>query len=241
MAGRERLIFALDYASVAEARAGAAAVCGEVGVLKVGLELFVRGGAEAAGIAAENGLPLFLDLKLHDIPETVARAVKSAVGLGAKFLTVHASGGPAMLRAAVVAAGDATQIVAVTVLTSLDADDLRRQGIERTAGEQVRSLALMAFDEGVRAFVCSPEEALPLRYSFTEFRPVEHEGRATIITPGVRPAGAAAGDQKRVSTPAGAIAAGADYLVVGRPIRDAADPAAAARAIAAEIDAAKRG
>jgi orotidine-5'-phosphate decarboxylase len=230
---KQRLIFALDYPSLEEARRGAGQVHGEVGMLKVGLELFVRHGPEAAGIAAANGLPLFLDLKLHDIPETVSRAVRNAAALGARYLTVHASGGRAMLKEAAMRAaearaeGQSLEIVAVTVLTSLDSGDLGEQGLARNAGEHALVLARIAWEEGVRAFVCSTSEAASLRASLGS--------DATIITPGIRPAGTAAGDQKRVATPASAVAAGADRIVVGRPIRDAVDPAAAARAIVAEL------
>ncbi len=227
--GRERLIVALDYPSLDAARAGALLVREHAGVLKVGLELFVRCGPAACKIASEVGCELFLDLTLHDIPETVARAVASAAGLGARYLTVHASGGAAMLREAAGAASAAgIELVAVTVLTSLEGADLEAQGIGRTAGQQASELALLAWDAGVRAFVCSPNEAGLLRARLG--------AAARIITPGIRPAGSALGDQKRVSTPTGAVLAGADLIVVGRPIRDAADPGQAAQAIAAELE-----
>jgi orotidine-5'-phosphate decarboxylase len=233
--GRERLIFAVDLPSLEEARQVVLQLREDVGMLKVGLELFVGYGSDATRLASENGLELFLDLKLHDIPETVGRAVRQAAGLGARYVTVHASGGRAMLRAAVLAAEGAREaskleVVAVTVLTSLDAADLAEQGLDRAPSEQVAVLARMAWEEGVRSFVCSPAEAGTLRALL---------GRdATILTPGVRPTGSELGDQKRVSTPGGAIRAGADRVVVGRPIRDAKDPAAVARSIAAELESA---
>lgn len=234
--GRGRLIFALDVPTLQEARTVLGSLRGELGMLKVGLELFVGYGPEAAVLAKEHGLPLFLDLKLHDIPETVGRAVGRAAMLGARYLTVHACGGRAMLRQAVARAAEARavggqlEVVAVTVLTSLDGDDLVEQGIAREPAAQVTALSALAWDEGVRAFVCSPHEASALR--------VRLGPAAILITPGIRPTGATIGDQKRVSTPAGALRAGADAIVVGRPIRDAKDPAAMARRIVAELDAA---
>ena len=226
---RERLIVALDAPSLQEARQLAERVASDVGMLKVGLELFVEAGRDAIAIGAALGLPVFLDLKLHDIPETVERAVARACTQGVTLLTVHASGGPAMLESAVArAAKEATglSVVAVTVLTSLDAADLARMGIVATPCEHAVRLARLAFDAGVRAFVCSPHEASALR---AELGP-----RAALITPGVRPS-AATDDQKRVATPRSAIAWGANALVVGRPIRDAIDPASAARHIITEI------
>ncbi len=227
---KSRLIFALDYADLQAARAGGERVAGQVGLLKIGLELFLRHGPEAVGLGRELGLEVFLDLKLHDIPATVGRAVASAGQLGARLLTVHASGGEAMLRTAVEQAAQAPtplQVVAVTVLTSLDDGDLQQLGIHHTTAEQALGLARIAWRAGVRAFVCSPAEASGMRDALGP--------EAKIITPGVRPAGGQSGDQKRVRTPSQAIAAGADMLVVGRPIRDAGDPAAAAKSIVEEI------
>jgi orotidine-5'-phosphate decarboxylase len=241
-AARGRLAFALDYPTLAEARAGARVVAPAVGVIKVGLELFVQAGPEAVGLGVELGRDVFLDLKLCDIPETVGRAVASAAKLGARYLTVHASGGHAMLERAVAAAKDAPApltILAVTMLTSLDASDLAAQGIGHHAGGapdargHVVRMARLAWQAGVRGFVTSPAEVAALR---------EELGRdAFLVTPGVRPAGADVGDQKRVATPASAIGAGADLLVVGRPIRDAADPLAAARGLVDEIAGALHG
>jgi len=195
-------------------------------MLKVGLELYVEAGPGAVALGREAGLPVFLDLKLHDIPETVERAVARASALGARMLTVHAAGGRTMLRRAVERArkeGAALEIVAVTVLTSLDAGDLADAGIAGDVPTQVERLARMAWDEGVRAFVCSPHEAARLRGALGP--------EATLVTPGVRTASDAGkkDDQKRTMTAGEAVAAGARWVVVGRPIRDAPDPLAAAR------------
>lgn len=227
MPGRDRLAFALDYPDLRTALEAARLVGPEVGVLKVGLELFVREGPAVVEAVRAAGAAVFLDLKLHDIPETVARAVSSARASGARFLTVHAAGGREMLRRAVDAAGDDLRVLAVTVLTSLDDADLADAGVPSPASAQVLRLARLAHAAGVRGFVAAPTDAAALREALGP--------GAFLVTPGVRPAGAAAGDQKRVATVADAVRAGADLLVVGRPIRDAADPAAAARAIAAEI------
>lgn len=204
----------------------------EIGLAKVGLELFVGGGPSVVSAVRESGLDVFLDLKLCDIPATVAGAVRRAVALDVRLLTVHALGGGEMLAAAVAAAADTrTTIVAVTILTSLDAADLDALGITGDTGEAVERLGRLAWRAGVRAFVCSPGELGRLRADL---------GRdALLITPGIRPAGSdATADQKRVATPAASMAAGANLLVVGRPIRDAADPASAARAVVREIAAA---
>jgi orotidine-5'-phosphate decarboxylase len=228
---RERLVFPLDFATLAEARTAATRLAPAVGVLKVGLELFVSEGPAAAALGRELGLDVFLDLKLHDIPATVERAVASAAALGVRYLTVHATGGMEMLARAVASAARAKSpltILAVTVLTSLDGNDLRFQGVDATPGDQVLRLARMAWTAGVRGFVTSPAEARRMREALGS--------EALLVTPGIRPTGAAAGDQKRIATPASAIADGADLLVVGRPIRDAADPLAAASAIVAEIE-----
>jgi orotidine-5'-phosphate decarboxylase len=204
-------------------------------MLKVGLELFVHAGPPALALGAEVGRPVFLDLKLHDIPETVDRAVARASALGAQMLTVHASGGRAMLRRAVERAereAAGLQIVAVTVLTSHDDADLADIGVGGAVAPQVERLARMAWGEGVRAFVCSPHEASRLRGALGP--------EATLVTPGVRPAGEAGkDDQKRTLTAGEAVEAGAGWVVVGRPIRDASDPRAAANAINREIEAAR--
>lgn len=230
-----RLVFALDLPTLDQARAMAHTVREAVGMFKVGLELFVESGPSAVGLVAEAGRPVFLDLKLHDIPETVDRAVGRASSLGARMLTVHASGGPAMLRRATERAakeGAGLQIVAVTVLTSLDWGDLAAIGMEGGVAGSVERLARMAWAEGVRAFVCSPHEAAALRAALGP--------EATLVTPGVRASGGG-DDQKRTMSAREAIHAGASWVVVGRPIRDAADPLAAARAIASEVDQARGG
>jgi orotidine-5'-phosphate decarboxylase len=232
------IVFALDFTSVEEAARAAARVQSAVGMLKVGLELFVSEGPRAVSIGTTCGLPVFLDLKLHDIPETVERAVARAAALGVRVLTVHASGGPTMLARAVKrAATESGQlaIAAVTVLTSLDGRDLEKMGIRDDVGSHAKRLARMAWEEGVRTFVCSAHEVAAMR--------AELGKDATLITPGIRPGGDAAGagdDQKRVATPARAVAEGADWLVVGRPIRDAADPLALATAMRDEARGARR-
>jgi orotidine-5'-phosphate decarboxylase len=227
---RDRLVFALDFPTLAEARAAAAEVAPHVGVLKVGLELFVREGPAAVRIGADLERDVFLDLKLHDIPETVERAVATARSLGARYLTVHASGGTAMLaRAADAAAGGdrPLTLLAVTVLTSLDDADLASVGVAGSTRDQVVRLARGAWAAGIRGFVASATEARALREALGP--------TALLVTPGIRPAGGAAGDQKRVATPASAIAEGADLVVVGRPIRDAVDRRAAAEGLVGEI------
>ena len=186
-------------------------------------------------LGEEVGRPVFLDLKLHDIPETVDRAVGRAAALGAKFVTVHASGGGAMLeRAAQRAAKEASglTIVAVTVLTSLDDADLRQLGVTRGLGEQALALAKLAWDVGVRGFVSSPREVATMRAALGP--------EAILITPGIRATTNVSDDQKRTATAQAAVADGADWLVVGRPIRDAKDPRAAALAVRAEIAGAAR-
>jgi orotidine-5'-phosphate decarboxylase len=227
------IVFALDFSDVEAARVVALAVRESVGMLKVGLELFVARGPESVALGRELGLPIFLDLKLHDIPETVERAVGQVAKLGARYATVHAGGGPEMLRRAVRRAQDAAtrlDIVAVTVLTSMDAADLRRIGVAADGTEaQAVHLARLAYDEGVRAFVCSPKEVAAIRRALGK--------DATLITPGIRPSAERApteDDQKRVATVTQAIRDGANWLVVGRPIRDATSPAQAANALLEE-------
>jgi len=229
------IAFALDYPSVEQARSTARLVAPALGMIKVGLELFVGAGPSVLALGKDVDLPVFLDLKLHDIPETVERAVAQASSLGARIVTVHASGGRTMLRRAVARAaseGGALSICAVTVLTSLDDADLADLGLTGPAAAAALRLARIAFDEGVRWFVCSPAEVRALREALGP--------DAVLVTPGVRPAGGAQGDQKRIATPEQAIADGANWVVVGRPIRDAADPLAAARAIARAIEEVRR-
>jgi orotidine-5'-phosphate decarboxylase len=229
-AARRRLAFALDYPTLDEARRGAERVRDAVGVLKVGLELFVREGPAAARMVRELGPELFLDLKLCDIPETVERAVGSAAALGARYLTVHAGGGPKMLeraqaRAELEASG--LTLLAVTVLTSLDSSDLSALGVQGTPLDHALRLARLAQASGIGGLICSTAEVAALRDMLGS--------ELVLVTPGIRPGPAAADDQKRTGSPASAIRDGASLLVVGRPIRDAADPLQAARAILDEI------
>jgi orotidine-5'-phosphate decarboxylase len=226
----DALAFALDYPNLSEAQRGAELIAPHVGVLKVGLELFVREGAAATKLGDRLGCKVFLDLKLHDIPETVDRAVASAIHFGVRYLTLHASGGPRMLEAAqrrVERERANLTLLAVTVLTSLDEADLSAIGVSESPSAHVLRLARFARQQRIPGLVCSTAELGVLRQELGE--------DAVLVTPGIRPAGSSAGDQKRVGTPTSAIQDGANLLVVGRPIRDAADPAAAARAIADEI------
>ncbi|HET9953926.1 MAG TPA: orotidine-5'-phosphate decarboxylase [Polyangiaceae bacterium] len=229
---RSRLIYALDYPTLPAAERGAREVAPSVGWLKVGLELFVHEGPRAVALGSQLGCRVFLDLKLHDIPETVERAVAVAGQLGAGLLTIHASGGPRMLEAAAQRAqreNTGLRLLAVTVLTSLDAKDLGAVGVSDEPGTQALRLARLAVGCGVSGLVCAVTDAPALR---RELGPVPW-----LVTPGIRPAGSGAkDDQKRVGTPAQAVAAGASLLVVGRPIRDAAQPGQAAREILDEID-----
>lgn len=222
---------ALDTSDVETAARWANAVQRYVSVLKVGLELFCRSGPEVIDVVrGGTGLDLFLDLKLHDIPNTVAGAARSVARLRPTYLSVHASGGRDMVRAAVDAAPDVT-IAAVTLLTSLDRDALRVLGIDESPDDAVRRLAGVAVAAGARAVVCSPREVAAVRREVGD--------GITLITPGVRLPGGDVQDQVRVATPAQAMADGADVLVIGRPITSAADPGAAAAAIAADLAAAR--
>jgi len=228
---RAKLAYALDFPSFAEAERGAACVVDAVGVLKVGLELFVSEGPRVIELGRRLGCDIFLDLKLHDIPETVERAVAAAAGHGVRYLTVHAAGGPKMLAAAArraAAENTGLTLLAITVLTSLDASDLQAIGVSADPSQQALRLAQLAQAQGIPGMVCSAVEVAALRAALGP--------QAVLVTPGIRPqANSAADDQKRTGTPASAIRAGSSLLVVGRPIRDAADPAAAARAITDEI------
>ncbi|HXR86016.1 MAG TPA: orotidine-5'-phosphate decarboxylase [Stellaceae bacterium] len=225
---RNPILCAIDTNQLARAQSLIAATGGAVGGVKLGLEFFVAHGPDGIRQAAAGQKNVFLDLKLHDIPNTVAGAVKSALALDPLLLTIHCSGGPAMMRAAIEARGSArTKIVGVTVLTSIDDNDLAAVGQSAPAAAQVRRLALLAQESGLDGVVCSPQEVAMLRQACSR--------DFLLVVPGIRPAGAAAGDQKRVQTPRDAIAAGADYLVIGRPITEAPDPGAAARAILGEI------
>ena len=232
----ERLLAALDTTDLKHAKALAEALKGTVGGIKIGLELYSSRGVEGVRALAALGLPVFLDLKLHDIPNTVASAVRAMLPLEPFMLTVHAAGGAAMLRAAAAAAAEAgdarPRLLAVTVLTSLDAEDLAQVGQAGPVAEQVLRLATLARDAGIDGAVCSPREVRLLRPRLgADF---------ILVVPGIRPAWAASppgagDDQKRVTTPGEAIAAGADYLVIGRPITAARSPREAALRIAAEI------
>jgi orotidine-5'-phosphate decarboxylase len=229
MSSGNKLIVALDTADANQARVWAEAVAPSAGLLKVGLEFFLANGAE--GFKAIAGAPIFLDLKLHDIPNTVAGGVRAVLPLRPRMLTIHASGGSAMIRAAHQAAGvaatDRPMILAVTVLTSLDQTDLVAVGVATTPAEQVMRLARLAIEAGADGLVSSPLEVAMLRQAL---------GPAVkLVVPGIRPEGVASGDQARTMTPAAAIAAGADWIVVGRPITGARDPGMAAADIAADI------
>ena len=234
-----RIYAAIDTTDLARARALSRALAGVVDGLKLGKEFFTAHGPE--GVRAVLGDPetrqlgLFLDLKFHDIPNTVAGAIRAAAPIAPNWLSVHASGGPAMLRAAADAAAQTTgpdgrprtRVLAVTVLTSLDDADLEAVGQHTPAGAQVDRLGTLARDQGVDGLVCSPREISPLRARLGP--------EVALVVPGIRPTWTVAGDQKRITTPRDALAAGADVLVIGRPITQADDPAAAARRIVDEI------
>lgn len=218
---------AVDTNDVAHARQLVAQCAPHIGGIKLGLEFFVAHGPQGVReVVADTALPLFLDLKLHDIPHTVARAVASAATITPALLTVHAAGGSAMIRAARNAAPPEMRIIAVSVLTSLDDTDLAQTGVAATAAQQVARLAGLARDSGADGLVCSPHEVASVRADWPD---------GFFVVPGVRPAGSDIGDQKRVMTPPQALAAGASALVIGRPITHASDPAAAARAIAESL------
>jgi orotidine-5'-phosphate decarboxylase len=226
---QDRLAVALDVPDARSALEMVDRLGGVCRWLKVGMELYYTAGNELVETLRGRGYRIFLDLKLHDIPNTVAGAVRSVTGVGAELLTVHASGGPAMLRAAAEAAQvpGAPRLLAVTVLTSMDAGELDATGVHGTPAEQVVRLAKLAKTAGIDGMVCSPEEVAAVRSA---------TGPETIlVVPGIRPAGFATDDQRRIATPAETIARGASILVVGRPITRASDPAAAARAILDEI------
>ncbi len=226
----DRLIVALDMPNASSVRQFLPRLEGQCKWLKVGLELFIAAGPSMVAELANSGYSVFLDLKLHDIPNTVASAVKSASTLGASLLTLHAAGGPQMLHSAQEAAASMAQaptLLAVTVLTSINAQQLQAVGVARQPHEQVELLARMGLAAGMRGFVCSAEETVRLRGICG--------AETTLVVPGIRPAGSALGDQQRVATPADALQRGASFLVVGRPIVQAEDPAAAAAAILVEM------
>ena len=227
------LIVALDVNNRQEAVEKVRAIGDAVGFYKIGLELFTAEGPDVVKAVKDLGKRIFLDLKFHDIPRTVERAVKSGGKLGVDLMTIHSVGGKAMIRAAADAAAEfgasGPKILAVTVLTSLDQTDLQDVGIVgRTPAEQVAAMAKFATENGAHGLVCSPKEVGALSKAL--------KAGTLFVTPGVRPAGSAVGDQKRVATPADAVRDGATHLVVGRPILAAPDPVAAAKAIRAEMD-----
>ncbi|MEJ0009450.1 MAG: orotidine-5'-phosphate decarboxylase [Alphaproteobacteria bacterium] len=229
------IICALDMQDVAEATAAASEVRPHVGAVKLGLEFFTANGAAGVKEITGLGVPVFLDLKFHDIPNTVAKAIAATAGMNMFMMTVHTSGGRAMLRAAIEASDRVSQvtgkerplIIGVTLLTSLDGDDVAMLGFRDSLNEQVLRLADLAQSAGLDGVVCSPFEIPALRKAC---------GRELIlVVPGIRPDGAANGDQKRTLTPKDALKRGADYLVIGRPITDAKDRAGAAKAIAESL------
>ena len=232
---RDRIIVALDLPDAERALAMARSLRGHVGWVKVGMTLYYAEGPQIVRDLRAMGFKVFVDLKLHDIPHQVEGACRTLTRAGADMFTVHASGGRAMLEAAVTATTAAAEkfkaprpsILAVTVLTSLDDAALAEVGVSHTSAEQVAALATLARDAGCDGVVCSPVEAAAMRALLDE--------GALVVTPGVRPAGEEAGDQARTATPAEAIGAGASHLVVGRPITGAADPAAAAETIVKEM------
>ncbi|PAX08527.1 orotidine-5'-phosphate decarboxylase [Sphingomonas lenta] len=221
-----RIYVALDLPRLDDARALATRVRHHVGGLKLGLEFFCANGPAGVHAMAELGLPIFLDLKLHDIPNTVAKAVQSLASLEPAVLTVHAAGGRAMMEDAKAAAPTGTKVVAVTMLTSLDERDLADTGVAGSAHDHVVRLAELAQEAGIDGIVCSGAEVVAAKASWRD---------GFFVVPGVRPVNGAAGDQKRVVTPRQAADAGASILVVGRPITQADDPDGAARAIAGTL------
>lgn len=225
-----RLIAAIDTPDPAVARAIAARIAGHVGLVKAGLELFCAAGPAGVAPLIAAG-PVFLDLKLHDIPNTVAGAVRAACALGPAMLTLHASGGPAMIaaarRAAEASGGTRPILLAITVLTSIDAATLADTGVAGGPVQQVLRLARLAMEAGADGLVCSPHEVAAIRATLGD--------TPLLVVPGVRPLGWPKDDQARIATPAEAVAAGADWLVIGRPITTATDPVAAVQAIAASL------
>lgn len=227
---KPELIVALDVSSAQRAVDTVLALPSEVSWYKIGLELFCAEGHAVVGAVRAKGKSVFLDLKLHDIPRTVERAVRSVAAHGVQMVTIHASGGRAMIRAAADAARQcpgAPKILAVTVLTSLDQKDLTDLGVQRSPADHVVGLAELAIAAGADGVVCSPHEAQALRKKLGP--------EPLLVTPGIRLPSDAAGDQKRIATPATAARAGASHIVVGRPILEAASPAAAARMILEEL------
>jgi len=228
MNARDRLIVALDVDSKDRAMALVEELTSHVGMFKVGKELFTIEGPDVVRAIVSGGGRVFLDLKFHDIPNTVAKAVGAASQLGAFFVTLHASGGRAMLEAAAGALpAEGTQLLAVTVLTSHTDETLKETGAHGTVSETVRKLAILARESGVDGVVCSPHEVTLIRETVGD--------DLVIVTPGIRPRGSAKGDQARVTTPSEAVRLGCDYIVVGRPITEASSPKDAAQAIVDEL------
>ena len=220
MQATDRLIVAIDRSSRDDILRLADALHGVAGILKIGLQAFVANGPSIVREVIGRGAKVFLDIKVHDIPNTARHAVAEAASLGAAMVTVHASGGAAMLRACAI---DSTLVLGVTVLTSLDEAELRRIGFAGTPLETAVRLARLAQDSGLRGIVAPPQEVAAIR--------AVGGGEMRIVVPGIRPDGSEAGAQRRTMRPAAAIAAGADYIVVGRPITDASDPRSAALAL----------
>ena len=231
------IIVALDMKTLADARRLVEELGESITVYKVGMELFYSAGAAAVQMVRQAGKAVFLDLKLHDIPNTVAQAMNPLTALEASFISIHAAGGSSMLQAAARAASAAAdslglvrpKLLAITVLTSMDETEWQRLRFSVTIGEHVVNLALLAKQAGVDGVVASPQEAAAIRKACGS--------NFLIVTPGVRPAGAALNDQSRIATPAGAVQAGANYLVIGRPITAAADPRKAVQVIRQEMEA----
>ena len=220
------IFVAIDTADPARAREIARSVSGVAGGIKLGLEFFAANGPSGVAELSRLDLPVFLDLKLHDIPNTVAKAVQALAPLEPAILTVHAAGGRAMLENAKAAASPRTKVVAVTVLTSLDQGDLAACGIAGNPADQVERLSALARDSGLDGIVCSGAEVTAARAAWPD---------GFFVVPGVRPEGGGTADQKRVTTPRAAIDAGASILVIGRPVTEADDPSAAVRSIAATL------
>jgi orotidine-5'-phosphate decarboxylase len=232
MPKKNPLICAIDTPDVKQAASLASTLHGAIGHAKLGLEFFSAQGPQGIKKVAASGLPIFLDLKFHDIPNTVAGAVRSAASLGVSMLTIHTSGGSRMMKAAAEAASGAKKkpiVLGVTVLTSMDEADLKECGVSRKVKAQVLALAELALKSGIDGLVCSAHEVAALKKEFGK--------ELKLVVPGIRPAGSSKGDQRRVMTPAEAIEAGADYLVIGRPITEQASPKKAAQAILKEINA----
>jgi orotidine-5'-phosphate decarboxylase len=225
---KDRIIVALDVSTKKAALDLVDQLVGEISFFKIGLQLYTAAGPEIVRSVLAEGAKVFLDLKLHDIPNTVARAVESASELNVEMLTIHLSGGEEMVRAAVAAGRNNVSILGVTVLTSADEKTLHQIGVQSSVNEQVGRLAKIGAAAGVNGFVASPHEIATLRTEFGE--------KIKIVTPGVRPAGSEAADQKRVMTPREALDAGADYLVIGRPITANPDPRAAVARILEELE-----